>query len=230
MKKYLQSLWDKAEKSNLENIFSLLEFNPDAIFLDCGCADGELTLRVASKIGTRSIYGVEIADDLISKAESKGIVVRKADLNNKLPFDDNAFDFVHANQVIEHLFDTDNFVSEIYRVLRRGGYAVVSTENLASWHNIFSLLFGWQPFSLTNISSSRLGIGNPIALHRGEEITFSSWQHIRVFAYRGLREIFESKGFKVEKIIGAGYYPLPNLLAKLDPRHAAFLTIKVRKA
>lgn len=121
MKRYVQALCDKAEKSNLENIFSLLEFNADAIFLDCGCADGELTLRVASKIGTENIYGVEIVDDLISKAESKGIVVIKADLNNKLPFNDNAFDFVHANQVIEHLFDTDNFISEIYRVLRWGG-------------------------------------------------------------------------------------------------------------
>lgn len=106
---------------------------------------------------------------------------------------------------------------------------MISTENLASWHNILSLLFGWQPFSLGNISSYKLGIGNPLALHRGENLSFSSWQHIRVFAYQGLKEIFEIKGFKVEKILGAGYYPLPNLMAKLDPRHAAFLTIKARK-
>lgn len=105
---------------------------------------------------------------------------------------------------------------------------MVSTENLASWHNIFSLLFGWQPFSLTNVSGHRLGIGNPLALHRGENLSFSSWQHIRVFAYQGLKEIFEVHGFKV-KILGAGYYPLPNLLAKLDLRHAAFLTIKAIK-
>lgn len=106
---------------------------------------------------------------------------------------------------------------------------MISTENLSSWHNIFSLFFGWQPFSLTNISSHSLGIGNPLALHRGENLSFPSWQHIRVFAYRGLKEIFEIKGFKVEKILGAGYHPLPNFFAKIDLRHAAFLTIKARK-
>jgi len=105
---------------------------------------------------------------------------------------------------------------------------VISTENLASWHNIFSLLFGWQPFSLTNVSGHRLGIGNPLALHRGEKLSFSSWQHIRVFAYQGLKEIFEVHGFKVKKILGAGLL-LPNFFARVDPRHVAFLTIKVRK-
>ena len=131
--------------------------------------------------------------------------------------------------MIEHLVDTDNFLNEIYRVLKKDGYAIISTENLASWHNVFSLFFGWQPFSLTNISKEKLGIGNPIALHRNEKISFATWQHIRIFAYRGLKEIFEIKDFKVEKILGAGYYPLPNLLAKVDPRHAAFLTLKIKK-
>ena len=82
---------------------------------------------------------------------------------------------------------------------------------------------------MTNVSRVQVGIGNPLALHRGENLSFSSWQHIRVFAYQGLKEIFENKGFKVEKILGAGYYPLPNFFAKLDPRHSAFLTIKGRK-
>ena len=229
MKKYLQAIWDKAEKSNKDNILLLLEYNPDAVLLDCGCGDGEVTLRVASKVGTQKIYGIEIVDDLLDKAKQKGISVKQADLNSKLPFDADSVDVIHANQVIEHLFDSDNFVSEVYRILKRGGYALISTENLASWHNIFSLFFGWQPFSLTNISSHRLGVGNPLALHRGGSPSFPSWQHTRVFAYRGLKEIFEMEGFRVEKILGAGYYPLSNSLAKLDPRHAAFLTLKVKK-
>jgi SAM-dependent methyltransferase len=135
----------------------------------------------------------------------------------------------HANQVIEHLFNTGKFLTEIYRILRKGGYAIISTENLASWHNIFALLFGWQPFSLTNISESTLGIGNPLALHRQKKIAFSSWLHIRILAYRGLKELFEVSGFKVEKILGAGYYPLPSQFAAIDAKHSAFLTAKIRK-
>ena len=153
------------------------------------------------------------------------------DLNEPFPFGDEHFEIVHANQVIEHLKDTDNFIKEIWRTLKPGGYAVICTENLGSWHNIFSLVFGWQPFSLTNVSGKRFQIGNPLAIHY--EVAPSnpqSWQHNRVFAYRGLKEIFAVHGFVIEHIEGSGYYPLPNCLSKLDPRHAAFLTLKIRKA
>ena len=137
---------------------------------------------------------------------------------------------MHANQVIEHLSDTDTFVKETHRLLKPEGYAVVCTENLASWHNIFSLILGWQPFSLSNVCERRFQVGNPLAIHTGESPRNpSSWQHMRVFAYRGLREIFEEYGFEIERCVGSGYYPLPSQLSKLDPRHAAFLTVKVRK-
>ena len=56
-----------------------------------------------------------------------------------------------------------------------------------------------------------------------------SWQHLRVFAYLGLKDVFAEHRFEVERCVGSGYYPLPNLFSKLDPRHAAFLTIKARK-
>lgn len=65
--------------------------------------------------------------------------------------------------MIERLADTDVFVADLGRVLAPGGYAVVSTENLAGWHNVFALVLGWQPLSLTNVSETRLGLGNPAA-------------------------------------------------------------------
>ena len=39
----------------------------------------------------------------------------------KLPFEDASFDAVICNQVLEHVFEPDAFVSEIARVLRSGG-------------------------------------------------------------------------------------------------------------
>lgn len=143
MKRYLQALWDKAEEVKNNNILSMLEYNPDAVLLDCGCGDGELTLKVASKIGTQNVFGIEIAKELVNKAKQKEINVKQADLNKGgFPFDSESIDVVCANQVIEHLYNTDNFISEIYRLLSRRGYAVISTENLTSWHNIASLFFG----------------------------------------------------------------------------------------
>lgn len=75
-----------------------------------------------------------------------------------------------------------------------------------------------------------MGLGNPLAVHRAEEWEYdSSWQHRRVFAYRGLVELFEAHGLAVEDVRGAGFYPLPGRIARFDPRHAAFLTVKARK-
>ncbi|GAH59980.1 unnamed protein product, partial [marine sediment metagenome] len=54
-------------------------------------------------------------------------------------------------------------------------------------------------------------------------------QHHRIFSYRGLKEVFENKGFVIEKVLGAGYYPLPPLFVNLDKRHSHFITIKARK-
>lgn len=52
--------------------------------------------------------------------------------------------------MIEHVSNVDLFVSEVFRVLKKGGHAVISTENGSSWHNVFAAAMGWQIFSLTN--------------------------------------------------------------------------------
>ncbi|OGH06148.1 MAG: hypothetical protein A2W22_03495 [Candidatus Levybacteria bacterium RBG_16_35_11] len=216
---------------NKKNIIDCIEIDRDAVFLDCGCDDGEWTSRIIKKgvFRVKNCYGIEIVDERARLAEKKGFKVVRTDLNKSLPFKDNFFDIVHINQVIEHLFDTHKFLNEVFRVTKKGGYIVISTENLASWHNIFSLLFGYQPFSLTNISQVYFGIGNPMTPHYKEKMSNpKSWQHIRVFAYRGLIEHIGEIGFEIEKVMGAGYYPL-NFISKYDPRHSAFLTLKARK-
>lgn len=198
--------------------------------LDCGCNDGDWTLELGRRIGNVSLFGIEIVEERRQIAVEKGVDARAGDLNDTFPFQDQSMDIVHANQVVEHLSDTDSFIREIRRVLRPGGYAVICTENLSSWHNIFSLILGWQPFSLSNVCESRFQIGNPLAIHNEEpSINPKSWQHQRVFAYRGLRDVFTGHGFEVVNYEGSGYYPLPSRLSKIDPRHAAFLTIKVKK-
>lgn len=223
-------VFERAIAMNNRNIAELLERSPEHTLLDLGCDDGAQTMRYAAAIGTDDIHGVEIVGDRAAIAQQRGIAVNAADLNGALPYDDASMDVVSSNQVIEHLADTDSFVAEIFRVLKPGGYAVTSTENLAAWHNVGSLVLGWQPFSLTNVSGRRLGLGNPLAPHRHDSWMYpESWQHRRVFAHRGLIELFEAHGFLVERVLGAGYYPLPRRLARFDSRHASFLALKARR-
>jgi SAM-dependent methyltransferase len=223
--------FEAAAEENFANIARLLEHSlVDPLFLDLGCDDGSVTVRLAEMIRTTKIHGFEIAEEPARAAAARGVDVVTGDLNRKFPYTASLFDVVCSNQVIEHLSDTENFLRELYRITKPGGYVIVSTENLASWHNIASLVLGWQPFSLSNVSHSSPGLGNPLAVHRAQEGgRGKSWEHMRVFAYRGLRELFTVHGFIVEALLGAGYFPFPPETGRLDPRHAAFLTIKARR-
>ena len=232
LKDRLGSLWEKTWELNRQLTISLL--GPGIhILLDCGCDDGEFTERVALSVKAGRAMGIEIDEVQAEKAISRGIEVIIGDLNDEFKLEDSFVDGAIANQVIEHLCDTDNLLSEIWRVLKPGGILVLSTENLASWHNIFALLLGWQPFSLTNISEHYLGIGNPLSLHRGKKGIPKPSQHLRIFTIRSLAELLENQGFKIERLLGIGYFPFKGktaqVFSKLDPRHSALITIKCRK-
>ena len=219
-----------AYDKNLQNILSCLQGQEGARLLDLGCDDGKWTTRLGKAVETNQLHGVEIVEGRRAKASEQGVDAISANLNEKLPYEDAFFDVIHANQVIEHLSDTDLFISEIFRLLKPNGYMIISTENLASWHTLFSLALGFMPFSLTNVTLKTADLGNPFAPHNGEEFYETvSWLHKTVFTTKGLVHFFALHGFKVNKIMGAGYYPFGELFSKLDPYHSAFITIKATK-
>lgn len=228
---FLLRLFSNSFRINEDNFLSLLERNSSASLIDLGCGKGDFTMKCAKQIGTNNVWGVEIDEKLAKEARTKGIKTISADLNEKLPLQTGSFDVVMSNQVLEHLINSDLFVKEIYRLLKPDGYAVVSTENLSSWHNIFALALGYRPFSLDY--SYRIKIGNPLSPHSGEEVVEKSLVHLKIFPYQALKELFEIYGFRVEKLVGGGYYLMPiflfsKVLSKIDARHSHFLTLKLK--
>lgn len=232
IKKYLFNLEVQAGEENRLNILKLLPDIEDHVsILDLGCDDGSWTLRLGEKYQKPSLYGVEVVSDRIRKAQGRGISVKSFDLNGKFDFKDNSFDIVHSNQVIEHLYDTDNFISEVFRILKPGGCFIVSTVSLSSWHNIFSLLLGFQPFDLANISLKG-NIGNPLSFWSETETENSknrSWQHVRLFTPYSLSKFLKIYGFRDFEVLTTGYYPLPGILSRLDKRHAHYFVIRTLK-
>lgn len=234
-KRFAEWSYAKAARLNTRNINDALRL-AGAVerIIDLGCGDGLNTLEALDEIACIEVWGLEAHQPSCEQARKRGIRAVHGDLNDRLPFGDDFFDAVMANQVFEHLSDTDFFLSETYRILRPGGFAIVSTENMASWHNIVALLFGWQPFSAVNFSTQTYPVGNPLALHAGANdratmITHDGMTHLRIFAYRGLKEVIAAHGFEIVDIFGSGYHPLPAAMGRLDPRHAHFLTVAARK-
>ncbi len=58
--------------------------------------------------------------------------LRVADAEN-LPFDDRSFDIVYSYGVLHHSPDTGSALSEVHRVLKPGGTALIMLYNLRSW-------------------------------------------------------------------------------------------------
>src|SRR5438128_2707496 len=110
------------------------------LLLDLGSWTGESLEKYAPQGAT--VIGLEYDHEAGREAIDRGVLSIRSNLNGGFPCRPNMFDVVTSNQVIEHLADTDNFVAEILRVLKPGGWAVVSTENASSWHNIAALMMG----------------------------------------------------------------------------------------
>ncbi len=226
-KRLLIRAWERTKELNDHNVVSLMERDSKALLLDLGCGGGEFTSKIAAKVGTREVYGIEIDDVAIESLKEKEINVKRVDLNEGIPFPEGFFDVVNANQIIEHIDKVDQFVREINRILKPCGYAVISTENLSAIDNLMALFFGQQAFS--QHISQEFFIGNIFSPHYHGRIERPSWAHRTVFTYFGLQQLFEFYGFKVEKILTAGFLPLPSFFSRLDPIHSHFIAIKVRK-
>lgn len=223
-------------KRRLKQFVSVFPSNPGAKLLGLGVGSGDLTCKVANKIGTSNVTGLEINAELILDhiKQKKLIDVLITDMNEAFPIESNSIDIISADQVIEHIVNIDNFVQEIHRVLVPGGYAVICTENLSAWHNILALVLGWQAFSQT-LSSEHI-IGKPLSASRALDNHSKLNQydmHIHIFTMRGLRDLFEKNGFEVIDTWGCGYFPLPLILGtifeKVDPTHSYFIGMQLKK-
>ena len=222
---YLERIYRASEDENRRDILRAMPPRPGARLLDLGCGNGEFTAEVGRHIGAGELCGIEFVEEFAERAREQGVDAVSADLGARLPHDDASFDVIHSNQVIEHLPRTDSFLKEIRRLLRPGGYAVVSTNNLASWHNIVFLTLGWQP-SPAHVSDEAI-VGNPMMVYDEVQVEHPGQTHMRVFTGRALAELAAFHGLKPEAQLASGYYPLPprvaRLFARLDPRHGAFL-------
>jgi len=196
--------------------------------LDLGCGSGLYTSLFTAKLRSMDIVGVDIDPPALESAHDRGVEVVRANADLPLPFPDKTFSIVISSQVIEHLHHADLFADEVFRVLKDGGYAIIATENLASWHNVLALALGYQPFT-ENVSEIRR-IGNPFAQNYGEAPRFDNL-HVKVFTYKSFLEFLELHGFRVIKGRGIGYHPLPSVLSgffsRLDPRHSRYIIAKV---
>ena len=201
------------------------------VFVDLGCGDGSHTASLGALMDASQIVGLDHDFSHLSSMNAAMTFV-EADLNQDLPFSSASVDVILANQVIEHVWKTDLFVSEIRRVLVPDGSIVICTPNIASWHNIFALWLGYIPFSAQ--ISDQAFLGNPLHPLYKQKIA-EAQAHLRMFTFRGLRDLLTYHGLFVQREIPVGFYPFggvaARILARVDWRHCAYvLTVATKRA
>ncbi len=102
-------------------------FRPQAI-LELGCGTGKNTAFFA-RIG-QSVTAVDFSEGMIARAKAKigetNVSFQTANITCEWPFEDQAFDFIACNLVLEHIADLSFIFSEARRVLQSGGTFFIS--------------------------------------------------------------------------------------------------------
>jgi 2-polyprenyl-3-methyl-5-hydroxy-6-metoxy-1,4-benzoquinol methylase len=114
--------------------------------LDVGCYDGQFTRQVLD--GGQPVVGVDVSAQALGAASTRGVRGVRAQLEYGLPFADGAFATVLAAEVIEHVFDTQAVVAELARVLRPGGWLVLTTPNLVALSGRAKIALGRSPHNV----------------------------------------------------------------------------------
>ncbi len=108
--------------------------------LDVGCGEGYITYEIKKQIPEANVFGIDNSTLAIKTAKNfNGINFIFGDAMN-LTFDDNYFDIVVCNNLIEHVDNPNEVLKEIKSKLKDGGYIIISTPSFFRIENIIKLL------------------------------------------------------------------------------------------
>ncbi|WP_199039408.1 methyltransferase domain-containing protein [Glycomyces salinus] len=119
--------------------------------LDIGCGPGTITADLAAIANEGHVTGVDYAPGILDQAAEvaaerglTNVEFERADVHS-LRFEDDAFDVVHAHQVLQHVGDPVQALREMRRVTRPGGVVAVRDGDYAGflWHPASEGLTAW---------------------------------------------------------------------------------------
>lgn len=154
-------------------LYKLIELyvNKDSKILDVGCALGGF-LGFLKEKGHKELYGIDVIEEYVELSNNKNIEVGSV---YDIPFDDNFFDVIVLDHVLEHLVDLKSVIKELKRVLSREGFLLIGLpdasryDNMIFWFTIrehvqhfdlehLDLLFDSNGFELVDYSKTNMPI------------------------------------------------------------------------
>lgn len=201
--------------------------------LDVGCASGQLTREIREAVGTLpNIIALDAVQACVDSMRQSGVVngAHRVTLGeDPIPLPDGSVDLVHASEIIEHVFRTEDMLRDLLRVTRPGGYLILTTPNLASWvSRILLAVFGEQPLLCET------GIEEGSQARRLVKSGGPPAGHIRAFTASSLKRMLKHTGWEFDTLQGQSLFsnrwrPLDSLISRLIPCLAGDLIVTARK-
>lgn len=123
--------WFVGRRRLFAGMLKKLRLASDAAILDIGTSTGA-NLRLLRELGFHRAIGLDSSVAAIAFCKAKGLGVVELGDACSLPFADDRFDLVLATDVVEHVDRDDRALDEICRVLRPGGYALITVPAFPS--------------------------------------------------------------------------------------------------
>lgn len=101
--------------------------------LEVGCGRGVFSDYLATRFPSASIVAVDFSQNAIEIARTefngKPNIEFRVENAESLSFSDNEFDFYISCETLEHVLHPESMITEVNRVLKKGGTFIVTTEN-----------------------------------------------------------------------------------------------------
>ena len=171
---------ESASRNTHDIVFELLRQRLDSgAVLDIPCGSGAFTKR-SMDAGYR-VTGA----DLARHASVPEAVFQRADMNQRLPFEDAAFDAVVSIEGIEHIERPFDFLRDCARVLRVGGLLILTTPDISSIRSRWR----WFLTGFHNKCKYPLDENHPEPRH-----------HINMISFPQLRYMLHTSGMHIEHV------------------------------
>lgn len=136
-------------------VASHLPFRPQNRILDLGCGPAWFWEAAAAQVPAGiALTLADLSAGMVKEAKERCAAIPFASVDGleadaaALPFEDECFDGVIAMHMLYHLPDPALAIAEMFRVLKPGGFAAVTTNSVDNMRGLYELTaaFGGKPY------------------------------------------------------------------------------------
>lgn len=196
----------------IELINSVVENKEDKLnILDLGCGQGHITSIIRKCYPSFEISALDYSISAINYAveQYNGIDYVVGDAYNP-PYAKEYFDIIICNNIWEHVPDPLTLLSKMRRILKPGGYVIISTPNRYRISNMVRAAIGKKITLVSESHVTEYSIGQVI-----EQLAYSEFEVSKVHCKKIIDENNKIKAVIVNQLI----YPLINYMLKITKSH-----------